>query len=92
MGWNQVRFVVPHPVFEGLEQGSSFYFVHSYYPSPGDRAHVAAECEYGITFAAAVAAGSFLAFQFHLEKSGPAGLSLLSNFLRWDGRWEGSHA
>jgi imidazole glycerol-phosphate synthase subunit HisH len=90
MGWNQVRFLVQHPVFEGSTQGSSFYFVHSYYPAPADRRHVAAECEYGITFSAAVAAGSFIAFQFHLEKSGTAGLGLLSAFLRWDGRWAGA--
>jgi glutamine amidotransferase len=89
MGWNQVRFLVPHPVFAGVPQDSSFYFVHSYYPAPAVRAHVAAECEYGIVFPAAVAAGSFIAFQFHLEKSGTAGLALLSNFVRWDGRWEG---
>jgi imidazole glycerol-phosphate synthase subunit HisH len=90
MGWNQVRFVVPHPVFEGTAQDSSFYFVHSYYPAPAEPGLVAAECEYGITFPAAVAAGSLVAFQFHLEKSGPAGLALLSRFLDWDGRWGGA--
>lgn len=92
MGWNQVRFTVEHPVFRGLGQGSSFYFVHSYYPAPSDPGHVAALCDYGIAFPAAIAAGSYIAFQFHLEKSGPAGLALLSAFLRWDGRWEGRAA
>jgi len=92
MGWNQVRFLVPHPVFAGLPQDSSFYFVHSYYPAPASRAHVAAECEYGIVFPAAIAAGSLLAFQFHVEKSGPAGLALLESFLRWDGAWEAPRA
>jgi glutamine amidotransferase len=92
MGWNQVRFSVRHPVFEQARQGSSFYFVHSFYPAPADPGHVAALCDYGITFPAAIAAGSFLAFQFHLEKSGPAGLALLAAFLRWDGTWEGGPA
>lgn len=85
MGWNQVSFLFPHPVFAGIPQGSSFYFVHSYYPSPALREHVAAECEYGITFPAAVSARNFIAFQFHLEKSGPVGLALLRNFIDWDG-------
>jgi glutamine amidotransferase len=53
---------------------------------------VAAECEYGIVFPAAIAAGNLLAFQFHVEKSGPAGLALLQNFIRWDGRWEAPRA
>lgn len=92
MGWNQVRFLTPHPVFAGVAQDSSFYFVHSYYPAPALAGHVAAECEYGIVFPAAIAAGNLLAFQFHVEKSGPAGLALLRNFIRWDGRWEAPRA
>lgn len=85
MGWNQVRFLRPHPVFAGIPQDSSFYFVHSYYPSPALREHVAAECEYGVVFPAAISARNFIAFQFHLEKSGPVGLALLRNFIEWDG-------
>jgi glutamine amidotransferase len=83
MGWNQVRFIKPHPLFEGIPQGSSFYFVHSYYPEPAEPEVVAGETEYGTVFASCVARNNLAAFQFHLEKSGPVGLKLLSNFLAW---------
>ena len=86
MGWNAVHFTRPHPVFAGIPQDSSFYFVHSYYPEPADPGMVAAVTDYGMSFPSCVAHGSLVAFQFHLEKSGPLGLKLLSNFLSWDGR------
>ena len=88
MGWNAVRFTRAHPVFAGIPQDSSFYFVHSYYPQPADAGMVAAVTEYGGSFPSCVAQGSLVAFQFHLEKSGPLGLKLLSNFLSWDGTGE----
>lgn len=85
MGWNAVHFTRPHPVFAGIPQDSSFYFVHSYYPEPADAGMVAAVTDYGLSFPSGVAKGSLIAFQFHLEKSGPLGLKLLSNFLSWNG-------
>jgi imidazole glycerol-phosphate synthase subunit HisH len=84
MGWNTVRFTRAHPVFDGIPQDSSFYFVHSYYPAPEDPAMVAGVTEYGNPFASCLAKDNLVAFQFHLEKSGPLGLKLLSNFLAWD--------
>jgi glutamine amidotransferase len=92
MGWNAVRFSVPHPVFQGLPPGSSFYFIHSYFPVPADQAHVAGTTEYGETFVSAVAHANVVAVQFHPEKSGPVGLRLISNFLAWDGCWNGGGA
>jgi glutamine amidotransferase len=92
MGWNTVHFTRPHPVFDGIPQDSSFYFVHSYYPDPADPGLIAGETEYGMTFASCVAWRNLLAFQFHLEKSGALGVKLLSNFLAWDGRLERSAA
>jgi imidazole glycerol-phosphate synthase subunit HisH len=89
MGWNAVRFLIRHPVFEGLPQDSSFYFIHSYFPVPADPLQAAAETEYGETFVSAVAAANVVAVQFHPEKSGPVGLRLMSNFLAWDGCWDG---
>jgi glutamine amidotransferase len=86
MGWNAVHFTREHPVFDGIAQDTSFYFVHSYYPAPADGTLVIAQTEYGGVFAAGVARGSLVAFQFHLEKSGPQGLRLLANFLSWDGK------
>ena len=88
MGWNTVHFTRSHPVFAGIPQDSSFYFVHSYYPEPSDPGVIAGETEYGVQFASCIAQGNLVAFQFHLEKSGALGVKLLSNFLAWDGRVE----
>src|SRR5581483_10126635 len=81
MGWNQVRQVRAHPVFEGIEDNAYFYFEHSYYPDPEDRACVIGETEYGVRFASVLATGNLVATQFHPEKSGSLGLRLYKNFL-----------
>jgi glutamine amidotransferase len=83
MGWNGARIVAPHPVFADLPEGSEFYFVHSYYPRPGNPADGAAVTTYGLEFASGVARDNLVAFQFHPEKSGRPGLKLLDNFCRW---------
>jgi glutamine amidotransferase len=69
-------------VFDGIPDGAFFYFVHSYYVDPQDPSVVAAETDYGVTFAAVVATASIVATQFHPEKSSEAGLRLYENFLR----------
>jgi imidazole glycerol-phosphate synthase subunit HisH len=92
MGWNQVRFAKPHPLFAGIPDGSEFYYVHSYYPTPARREDVLAETEYGgVRFAAILGRGNLAACQFHVEKSGKHGLRLLRNFCQWDGSptWDG---
>jgi glutamine amidotransferase len=81
MGWNQVRQRVHHPVFQGIEDGAYFYFVHSYYPDPEERDVVIGETEYGVTFASVLAQGNLVATQFHPEKSGASGLRFYANFL-----------
>lgn len=86
MGWNEVRWTRAHPVCAGVPSGTRFYFVHSYYVAPDDRSIVLGQTDYIDTFAAAIASGSAFASQFHPEKSAAAGLRLLANFLRWDGR------
>ena len=83
MGWNEVRQARPHPVWEGVPDGSRFYFVHSYYPQPADGAMTAATCAYGVTFTCAIARDNIFAVQFHPEKSQSSGLRLLSNFIQW---------
>ena len=84
MGWNEVRFGGPHAVLEGIPAGSQFYFVHSYHVVPAEPALVLGTASYGdIDFTAAVARDNLVAVQFHAEKSGPAGLKLLENFLEW---------
>ncbi len=82
MGWNQVKQLKAHPVFEGIPDSSNFYFVHSYYAAPDDRSIVLGETEYGIPFTSAVARGNMVATQFHPEKSGEMGLKFYDNFLK----------
>ena len=85
IGWNKVDFTQPHPIFDGVQRGSHFYFVNSYYPEPAEHGLVYATADYGETFACVVAKKNLVATQFHLEKSGPPGLKMLDNFCRWGG-------
>lgn len=86
MGWNRVKQVAGHPLWQGIDDNSRFYFVHSYYVAPADQSQVAGVTEYGHAFAAALSKQSLFAVQFHPEKSQHSGLQLLRNFLGWDGR------
>lgn len=86
MGWNQVRQHAAHPLWHDIEQNSRFYFVHSYYTAPADTGLCAASADYGGEFCCALARENLFAVQFHPEKSQRAGLALLRNFSRWDGR------
>jgi len=81
IGWNQVFQKQVHPIFQGIPDGSEFYFVNSFHPVPDNSDIVIGETEYGYRFASAVAQDNLVATQFHLEKSGPVGLKMLSNFL-----------
>jgi glutamine amidotransferase len=87
MGWNAVQKPRPHPIMEGIDDQSEFYFVHSYYPSPTDRTLIIGETDYAdVVFASAAARDNLAAVQFHPERSGRIGLQLLENFCRWDGK------
>jgi glutamine amidotransferase len=81
IGWNRVRQVRAHPLFAGVPDNSHFYFVNSYYPVT-DEKFVIGTSDYGVPFTAAIARDNVLATQFHLEKSGAAGLKMLDNFCR----------
>ena len=81
MGWNRVEFRVEHPVFDGIPNGSYFYFVHSYYADPVDRTIVSGTTTYGVEFCSAVAWDNVVAVQFHPEKSGSVGLNIYRNFV-----------
>ena len=83
MGWNRVRQRHNHPLWQGIPQDSRFYFVHSYYVDPEQKALVAATTDYGVSFASAIADKHLFAAQFHPEKSAEAGLRLLKNFVNW---------
>lgn len=79
MGWNQIKVNQPHPLFEGIDDGSYFYFVHSF--CAPDSSYTVASCDYGQTFSAAIAKDNFFGVQFHPERSGKAGSKLLKNFI-----------
>lgn len=83
MGWNKVKFVRSHLVFDGLDPKAEFYFLHSYYPVPKDALTTFGITEYGIKFTSALAYKNLVAIQFHPEKSGRPGLKILENFCNW---------
>jgi imidazole glycerol-phosphate synthase subunit HisH len=83
MGWNEVVQTRVHPLWQGIADGSRFYFVHSYAVDPLNRACVCGTTDYGIPFTSAVAQDNIFAIQCHPEKSAQAGLTLLSNFIDW---------
>jgi len=80
MGWNQAQFVTKPPIFDGIDEGTYFYFVHSYYVVPTDQNVTAVQAEYGGPFCAGVWRDNLFATQFHPEKSQRAGLQVLRNF------------
>lgn len=82
MGWNQAEIQRPDPLFEGVPQASSFYFVHSYYVDPEEPEVVLTRTEYGVSFASIVGKDNVYGIQFHPEKSSGMGLKILENFGR----------
>jgi len=82
MGWNNVEVKPSHPLFDSVPNQSYFYFVHSYYVVPEDRATVATTTNYGIEFVSGIHHENIHAFQFHPEKSQQLGLTVLKNFSR----------
>ena len=84
MGWNQLRCLTGHPVLHGINDADEFYFVHSYFPSPKDKCHVMATTDYGIDFPSVIGTKNIIATQFHPEKSGKPGLTILKNFCHWE--------
>ncbi len=85
MGWNEVNQTQEHPLWNGVPDNSRFYFVHSYFVQMDDDSKVTGRSHYGTDIVATLADGNIFATQFHPEKSQTAGLTLLSNFLQWDG-------
>lgn len=85
IGWNNIEYSDPSPLFSGLKEGErDFYFVHSYYMECNNPSDIYATCDYGIRFVAAVKSGNILATQFHPEKSQDNGIQVLKNFLNWN--------
>lgn len=84
MGWNNLHYApnVESPLFDGINEDASFYFVHSYVIQPEDERVITAWADYEIKVPAAVARKNVMALQFHPEKSGEVGLQLLKNFVK----------
>jgi glutamine amidotransferase len=80
MGWNALSFKKTIPIFKNIEEGSFFYFVHSYYVVPDEEAVIATTTSYGIDFTSSIQKDNIFACQFHPEKSQQVGLQLLRNF------------
>lgn len=82
MGWNSVEIKKRDKLLKGIESGTYFYFVHSYYLDAEDKEIVSAQTEYGVKIDASVSKDNVFATQFHPEKSGEEGIKLLSNFIQ----------
>ena len=85
MGWNSVTFPKESPLFDGIEENSFVYFVHSYYMQPEDESIISAVCEYSANLPVALSSNNIHATQFHPEKSGKTGLKILENFIKIGG-------
>ena len=84
MGWNRVKQSRAHPLWDGVDDGSYFYFVHSYYAVPEHAQDTIGEADYGAPYCCAVGRDNIVATQFHPEKSAEAGLRLYRNFIHWN--------
>lgn len=82
MGWNSIKVKNDSLLFEGINDGTYFYFVHSFFIEYHDR-YTAASCDYGLTYSASIHRDNFFGVQFHPEKSGEAGERLLLNFAKY---------
>jgi imidazole glycerol phosphate synthase glutamine amidotransferase subunit len=80
IGWDQLRPLRPSRLLGGVDRDAYFYFAHSFAATVAD-GEVAAVCDYGAEFAAAIERNNLFAVQFHPEKSGEAGATVLANFL-----------
>jgi imidazole glycerol-phosphate synthase subunit HisH len=86
VGWNALAPMRQHPLLDGIKPHVDFYFVHSYHCIPDNQDDVIAVCDFGGPFVAATGRGNIAGMQFHPEKSQPAGMRILENFVAWDGR------
>ena len=83
MGWNKVKFMRDHPLLNGLDDNTYFYFVHSFFVDPIDQRLTIGKTDYLENFTSILQWKWIFATQFHPEKSAEAGLVLLENFLNW---------
>jgi imidazole glycerol-phosphate synthase subunit HisH len=82
MGWNTLNIKKQTELFDGIKEGTYVYFVHSLYPVPKDSSIVCTTTDYGVTFTSSVCSKNIYGTQFHPEKSGEVGLTILKNFAK----------
>lgn len=80
MGWNTIAIKKPTPILDGIEDGSRYYFVHSYYVRCNDEKDVVAKTAYGLDFVSILQHDNIYGIQFHPEKSHNRGINILKNF------------
>lgn len=83
MGWNQLKITRAHCLWDGIDDNSWFYFLHSYYVCAIEQEIIVGETQYGVTYTSAVARDNIFAIQCHPEKSHHAGIKLIENFVNW---------
>lgn len=81
LGWNQVQFKKQSPLFQDVSNESFFYFMHSFFVVPDAKDMVTSTTNYGKEFCSAVQYGNIFGVQFHPEKSGKIGLTVVKNFI-----------
>ncbi len=86
VGWNEVVYVRPSPLFDGIPMGKDFYFVHSYHFHCADETDIIATTDYAGGFISAVSRRNVWGVQFHPEKSQKLGFQVIKNFLGFQGR------
>ena len=80
MGWNAAEIVNDSPIMAGIDSGSYFYFVHSYYVDPVDPKVTTCQTDYNMKFTSIITKDNLFGIQFHPEKSSSIGLKILKNF------------
>lgn len=81
IGWNTIEIQRPSSILDGVSDNNYMYFVHSYYAKPDNLKDIVATTEYGVTFPSIFEKDNITATQFHPEKSGKTGLSILKNYV-----------
>lgn len=84
VGWNNLHHKKQHLIMNGVKENIDMYFVHSYHCIPSDSSVIISTCNHGVDFVACVAKNNVAGVQFHPEKSQPAGLKILENFVEWE--------
>lgn len=82
MGWNQVKDVQNHFLFNDIPEDTDFYFVHSFYANPVKEKEILGTTNYGQVFASVIGNEQVMGVQFHPEKSGKYGIQLLDNYCK----------